>query len=73
VGLEPIEALGLSFADVIVTEVGRGGVNRFDVVAAEGGDHGLGAGEEAVELQIAPAVSTMTIQRSLKKTRCALT
>lgn len=29
--------------------------------------------ERVVELEIAPTVSTMTIQRSLKKTRCALT
>lgn len=29
--------------------------------------------EKVVELEIAPRVSTMTIQRSLKKTRCALT
>lgn len=29
--------------------------------------------EKVVELQIAPSVSTMTIQRSLKKTNCVLT
>jgi hypothetical protein len=29
--------------------------------------------EKVVELKIAPSVSTMTIQRSLKKTRCVLT
>lgn len=29
--------------------------------------------EKVVELRIAPAVSTMTVQRSLKKTNCSLT
>ncbi len=29
--------------------------------------------QKAVELKIAPAVSPMTVQRALKKTRCALT
>ena len=29
--------------------------------------------EKIVELQIAPAVSTMTVQRALKKTSCVLT
>lgn len=29
--------------------------------------------EKVVELKIAPAVSTMTVQRALKKTRCVLT
>jgi hypothetical protein len=29
--------------------------------------------EKVVELKIAPTVSTMTIQRTLKKTNCSLT